>query len=429
MKVCIIGTGYVGLVTGACLAELGNNVICVDNNQAKIDMLNNGEIPIYEPGLKEMVHNARQAGRISFVTSIAEGVKDSTIVFIAVSTPPKPDGAADLSMVAAVAKEVAENMEDYKIVVDKSTVPVKTGEKVAETIKRYRKKDVPFDVVSNPEFLREGTAIQDTLNPDRIVIGTSSKKAADILSELYKPLKAPIIVTDINSAEIIKHAANSFLATKISFANALSHICEASGANVIEVTKGVGLDNRVGARFLNAGVGYGGSCFPKDVSAFIAIADELGYDFRMLKEVENVNAEQADFFFDKIKEGLWILENKVIGVLGLAFKPNTDDMRNAPSVVIIKKLLAEGAKIKAYDPQGMEKAREYLPDIEYCSNPYEVAEKSEALLILTEWNEFKEMDLERIKSLLHQPIIFDGRNIYSPEKMEQLGFTYWSIGR
>lgn len=429
MKVCIIGTGYVGLVTGACLAELGNNVICVDNNQAKIDMLNNGEIPIYEPGLKEMVHNARQAGRISFVTSITEGVKDSTIVFIAVSTPPKPDGAADLSMVAAVAKEVAENMEDYKIVVDKSTVPVKTGEKVAETIKRYRKKDVPFDVVSNPEFLREGTAIQDTLNPDRIVIGTSSKKAADILSELYKPLKAPIIVTDINSAEIIKHAANSFLATKISFANALSHICEASGANVIEVTKGVGLDNRVGARFLNAGVGYGGSCFPKDVSAFIAIADELGYDFRMLKEVENVNAEQADFFFDKIKEGLWILENKVIGVLGLAFKPNTDDMRNAPSVVIIKKLLAEGAKIKAYDPQGMEKAREYLPDIEYCSNPYEVAEKSEALLILTEWNEFKEMDLERIKSLLHQPIIFDGRNIYSPEKMEQLGFTYWSIGR
>ena len=429
MRVCIIGTGYVGLVTGACLAELGNNVICVDNKQDKIDLLNQGEIPIYEPGLKEMVRNAREAGRISFISSIAEGVRASTIIFIAVSTPPKADGSADLSMVAAVAKEVAESMTDYKIVVDKSTVPVKTGEKVAETINRYRKDDVPFDVVSNPEFLREGTAIQDTLNPDRIVIGTSSKKAADILSELYKPLKAPIIVTDINSAEIIKHAANSFLATKISFANALSRICEASGANVIEVTKGVGLDNRVGARFLNAGVGYGGSCFPKDVSAFISIAEELGYDFRLLKEVENVNAEQADFFFDKIKEGLWILEDKVIGVLGLAFKPNTDDMRNAPSVVIIKKLLAEGAKIKAYDPKSMEKAREYLPDIEYCSNPYETAEGSEALLILTEWNEFKEMDLGRIKELLRQPIVFDGRNLYSPEKMKEMGFIYRSIGR
>ncbi len=429
MKVCIIGTGYVGLVTGACLAELGNRIICVDNDESKIGLLNSGEIPIYEPGLKEMVHNAREAGRISFTTSIPEGVKESTVVFIAVSTPPKPDGSADLSMVAGVAREVAENLNDYKVIVDKSTVPVKTGEKVAETIKRYSKGEMEFDVVSNPEFLREGSAIQDTLHPDRIVIGTNSQRAADILIELYKPLEAPVIVTDINSAEIIKHASNSFLATKISFANALARICEKSGANVAQVTKGMGLDKRIGAQFLNAGVGYGGSCFPKDVSAFIAIAEELGYDFKLLKEVEGINAEQADYFFAKIKETLWILEGKTVAVLGLAFKPNTDDMRSAPSIKIIKKLLEEGAKIKAYDPQAMEKAKTILPEIEYCSDPYRAARESEALIIMTEWNEFKEMDLARLKELLHQPIVIDGRNIYDPEKMEKLGFTYQSIGR
>lgn len=429
MKVCIIGTGYVGLVTGATLAELGNQVICVDSNEEKIAILNRDEIPIYEPGLKEMVRSARQAGRMSFITSIAEGVKASDIIFIAVSTPPKADGSADLSAVAAVAREVAENLNGYKVVVDKSTVPVKTGEKVAETIKRYSKSDEGFDVVSNPEFLREGSAIYDTFHPDRIIIGTSSRRAADLLIELYKPLNAPVIVTDINSAEIIKHAANSFLATKISFANALAHICEASGANVEEVTRGVGLDSRVGSRFLNAGVGYGGSCFPKDVSAFISIAKELGYDFGLLKEVEKINEAQVDYFFNKIKETLWILEDKIIGVLGLAFKPNTDDMRNAPSVKIISRLLEEGARVKAFDPRSMEKAREMLPDIEYCDDPYQVAEGAEALVIITEWNEFKEMDLKRIKELLHQPIIIDGRNIYDPAKMEKLGFIYKSVGR
>ncbi|MEA1929112.1 MAG: UDP-glucose/GDP-mannose dehydrogenase family protein [Candidatus Auribacterota bacterium] len=429
MKVCIIGTGYVGLVTGATLAELGNKVICVDNNEEKVAMLNRDEIPIYEPGLKEMVRSAREAGRISFITSIADGVKASDIIFIAVSTPPKADGSADLSMVAAVAKEVAENLNGYKVVVDKSTVPVKTGEKVAETIKRYSEGEGEFDVVSNPEFLREGSAIYDTFHPDRIVVGTSSQRAADMLIELYKPLDAPVIVTDINSAEIIKHAANSFLATKISFANALVHICEASGANVEEVTKGVGLDNRVGSRFLNAGVGYGGSCFPKDVSAFIAIADELGYDFKLLKEVENINEFQSEYFFNKIKETLWILEDKTIAILGLAFKPNTDDMRNAPAEKIIARLLAEGAKIKAFDPKSMEKAKETLPEIEYCDNPYQAADGADALVIVTEWNEFKEMDLGRIKDLLHQPIILDGRNIYDPVKMEEMGFTYKSVGR
>jgi len=429
MKVCIIGTGYVGLVTGATLAELGNQVICVDNNEEKVAMLNRDEIPIYEPGLKEMVRSAREADRIKFITSISEGVRASDIIFIAVSTPPKPDGSADLSMVAAVAKEVAENLNGYKVVVDKSTVPVKTGEKVADTISRYSQGNVEFDVVSNPEFLREGSAIYDTFHPDRIVVGTSSRRAADMLIELYKPLDAPVIVTDINSAEIIKHAANSFLATKISFANALVHICEASGANVEEVTKGVGLDKRVGNRFLNAGVGYGGSCFPKDVSAFISIADELGYDFKLLKEVENINEFQSEYFFNKIKETLWILEDKTIAILGLAFKPNTDDMRNAPAEKIIARLLAEGARIKAFDPKSMEKAREILPEIEYCDSPYQAAEGADALVIITEWNEFKEMDLGRIKDLLHQPIILDGRNIYDPANMEELGFTYKSVGR
>ncbi len=429
MNVCIIGTGYVGLVTGATLAELGNRVFCVDNNEEKIAILNRGEIPIYEPGLKEMIDTSRRAGRISFTTSIAEGVKDSAIVFIAVSTPPKPDGSADLSAVAAVAREVAENLNGYKVVVDKSTVPVKTGEKVAETIKRYSKEGSEFDVVSNPEFLREGSAIYDTFHPDRIVIGTSSQKAADLLIDLYKPLEAPVIVTDINSAEIIKHAANSFLATKISFANALARICEAAGANVEEVTRGVGLDHRVGDKFLNAGVGYGGSCFPKDVSAFISITEELGYDFRLLKEVERINEEQIDYFFRKIKETLWILEDQKVAVLGLAFKPNTDDMRNAPAIKIIKRLQAEGAKVRAYDPKAMETAREDLPDIEYCSDPYQAAEGAEALVILTEWNEFKEMNLDRMKELLHQPIVIDGRNIYDPERMVELGFTYRSVGR
>ncbi len=429
MRVAMIGTGYVGLVSGACFADFGHVVTCIDKDARKIDALNNGEIPIYEPGLSEMIASSRQGGRISFITSIAEGVKESAVVFIAVSTPPKPDGSADLSAVAAVSREVAESLNGYKVVVDKSTVPVKTGEKVAETIKRYSREGSEFDVVSNPEFLREGSAIQDTFHPDRIVIGTASRRAADILVELYKPLNAPVIITDINSAEIIKHAANSFLATKISFANALARICEAAGANVEEVTRGVGLDNRVGAKFLNAGVGYGGSCFPKDVSAFVSISEELGYDFRLLKEVERINEDQIDFFFRKIKETLWILEEKKVAILGLAFKPNTDDMRSAPSVKIIRKLTAEGAKIRAYDPKAMEKAREELPDIEYCRDPYQAAEGAEALVILTEWNEFKEMDLDRLKKLLHQPIIIDGRNIYDPERMAEAGFTYRSVGR
>lgn len=329
-KVCIIGTGYVGLVTGACLADMKNRVICVDSDVEKIKMLKRGKVPIFEPGLEEIIRRNTASKRLSFTTSVAEGVRNSEIVFIAVSTPPKADGTADLTSVAMVAREVAEAMDGYRLIVDKSTVPVRTGEKVAETIKRYNRKNVDFDVASNPEFLREGSAISDTMVPDRIVIGVSSARAAKILKELYAPLKAPVIVTDIKSAEIIKHASNSFLAMKISFANALAQICELAGANVLQVVEGMGLDKRIGKAFLNAGIGYGGSCFPKDVAAFIKISEELGYDFHLLRLVEEINREQRARFVKKIEETLWIIKDKTIGVLGLAFKPNTDDMRSAP---------------------------------------------------------------------------------------------------
>jgi UDPglucose 6-dehydrogenase len=428
-NVCIIGAGYVGLVTGACLADMKNKVVCVDSDAEKVKMLKKGKVPIYEPGLDEIIRRNARAGRLSFSTSIPQGVKSSEIIFIAVSTPPKADGTADLSSVAIVARTVAENMDGYRLIVDKSTVPVKTGEKVAETIKRYNRKNVDFDIASNPEFLREGSAVDDTMHPDRIVIGVSSKRAAKLLKELYAPLKAPVIVTDIKSAEIIKHASNSFLALKISFANALAHICEMSGANVMKVVEGMGLDKRIGRAFLSAGIGYGGSCFPKDVAAFIKITEELGYNFELLKIVEKINREQRSRFVKKIEEALWIVKDKVIGILGLAFKPNTDDMRSAPSVDIIAELQREGATIKAYDPKAMGVARKMLAGVKFCKNPYEVARGSDALVIVTEWDEFKQMSLDRIRALMTHPIIIDGRNIFDPEKVEEKGFIYKSIGR
>ncbi|MDD5557325.1 MAG: UDP-glucose/GDP-mannose dehydrogenase family protein [bacterium] len=428
-KVCIIGTGYVGLVTGACLADMKNKVICVDSNAEKIRMLKRGKVPIYEPGLDEIIRRNAAAGRLRFTTSIAEGVRKSEIVFIAVSTPPKADGTADLSAVAIVARAVAEAMDGYRLIVDKSTVPVKTGEKVAETIKRYNRKHVDFDVASNPEFLREGTAVEDTMKPDRIAIGVSSKRAAKILKELYAPLRAPVIVTDIKSAEIIKHASNSFLALKISFANALAHICELAGANILEVVEGVGLDRRIGRSFLNAGIGYGGSCFPKDVAAFIKITEELGYDFELLRVVEKINREQRARFVKKVEETLWIVKDKVIGVLGLAFKPNTDDMRSAPATDIIAALQHEGASIRAYDPQAMQNARRLLTGVRYCANPYDAAKGADALLIVTEWDEFRDLNLDRIRRLMAHPIVIDGRNIFDPDVMEEKGFIYKSIGR
>ncbi len=428
-KVCIIGTGYVGLVTGACLADMKNSVICVDNNAEKIKMLKRGNVPIYEPGLDEIIKRNVKAKRLLFTTSISAGVRASEVVFIAVSTPPKSDGTADLSFVANVAREVALSMDGYRLIVDKSTVPVKTGEKVAETIKRYNRKKVAFDVASNPEFLREGSAVSDTMHPDRIVIGVSSKRAAKILNELYAPLKAPVIVTDIKSAEIIKHASNSFLALKISFANAVAQICESSGANVMKVVEGMGLDKRIGRAFLNAGIGYGGSCFPKDVAAFIKISEELGYDFELLRVVEKINMDQRSRFVKKIEDALWVVKDKTVGILGLAFKPNTDDMRSAPSLDIIAALKREGATVKVYDPQSMKVARKLLKGVKFCKDPYEVARDSDALVFVTEWDEFSNLKLDRIRKLMTHPIVIDGRNIFDPEKMEEKGFVYKSIGR
>lgn len=429
MKICVIGTGYVGLVTGTCFAELGNNVICVDSDTEKIDTLQKGIMPIYEPGLEEIVHRNVREERLSFTTSIAEGVNASDIIFIAVGTPPKEDGEADLSFVEEVARDIALNMKSYKVIVEKSTVPVETGEWVAHTIKINNKNKVEFDVVSNPEFLREGTAIYDTMNPDRIVIGVRSERAEKIMRELYKPFNATIIVTDIKSAEIIKHASNAFLAMKISFINAVSRICELTGADVVKIAEGMGYDSRIGKAFLNAGCGFGGFCFPKDLEAFIKISEKLGYDFELLRAVKRINEEQKGLMVKKIKDALWIIKGKTIGILGLAFKPNTDDMRFAPSIDIIKQLQTEGARIKAFDPVAMERAGRLLEDVEFCKDAYETAIDSDCLAILTEWNEFKELDLLRIKEAIKNPIIIDGRNIYDPATMKEMGIVYVGIGR
>lgn len=429
INIGMIGTGYVGLTSGACLAHIGHNVICVDNDEAKIRTLLKGEIPFYEPKLDQIVTENVKNGRLKFTTKISEAVKASTVLFIAVGTPPKDTGEPDLSFVENVAKEIGEAMTDYKIIVEKSTVPVKTGEWVYETITRYNKKNIPFDVASNPEFLREGSAVGDFLEPDRVVVGVESEKAERIMRDIYEPIKGPILITDIKSAELIKHASNAFLSTKISFINAISIICELSGASVEKVAEGMGLDKRIGPSFLQAGVGYGGFCFPKDIMAFIRIAQELGYDYRLLKEVERINEEQKDRFVKKIEGLLWNLREKTIGVLGLAFKPNTDDMRFAPSIDIIAKLTAAGAKIKAYDPHAMENAKKVITNIEYCNDPYQVVKDCDALAIVTEWEEFKKLDLAKIKSLLKLPIVIDGRNIYDPKTMEKMGFIYRSIGR
>ena len=429
MKLTIIGTGYVGLVTGACFAEVGHEVICVDNDSAKVKVLQQGGIPIYEPGLDEVVTKNVSAGRLSFTKSTAEGVEKSDVVFIAVPTPPLPDGSVDLSFIEKVAREIAAAMNGYKIVVDKSTVPVRTGDKVAETIKRYCKGRVDFDVVSNPEFLREGFAVSDLMKPDRIVIGVRSQRPVAAMKEVYAPFKAPVIVTDINSAELIKHASNSFLALKISYINAISVLCEATGANVQEVANGMGMDARIGRRFLDASLGFGGSCFPKDLSAFIKIAEQVGYDFRLLKEVQNINANQMDRFVKKILDTLWVLKDKTIGVLGLAFKQNTDDIRTSPAIELCQRLQKEGARLRVHDPKAMDKARAVLPEAAFVEDMNAVAEGCDALVVATEWDEFKKLDLERVRKALSHPIFFDGRNLFDAAEMERLGFLYKSIGR
>jgi UDPglucose 6-dehydrogenase len=429
MKLAIIGTGYVGLVTGTCFAEVGHQVICVDNNKDKVKLLQCGGIPIYEPGLDELVKKNVAAGRLRFTDSTADGVENSDVIFIAVPTPPLPDGGVDLSFIEGVARDIAGAMTSYKIVVDKSTVPVKTGDKVAETIKRYCKSKTEFDVVSNPEFLREGFAVEDLMKPDRIVIGVRNQRPVAAMKQVYTPFNAPIIVTDINSAELIKHAANSFLALKISYINAVSIICEASGANIQEVANGMGMDARIGRRFLDAGLGFGGSCFPKDLSAFIKISEQLGYDFSLLKEVQRINAGQMERFFRKITETLWVLKDKRIGVLGLAFKQNTDDVRLSPAIDLCHRLLKEGAILRVHDPKAMDKARDVLREVTFVDDMNNVAEGCDALVIATEWPIFRKLDLERVRKLLSHPILFDGRNLFDPRDMEALGFIYKSVGR
>ncbi len=429
MRLCIIGTGYVGLVTGACFAEIGHQVICVDRDEAKMRLLQAGGMPIYEPGLDELVAKNMAAGRLAFTHSTPAGVDQSDVIFIAVPTPPQPDGSVDLSFIETVAREIAGAMTSYKIIVDKSTVPVKTGDKVAETIKRYCKSKVEFDVASNPEFLREGFAVEDLMHPDRIVIGVRSQRPVQAMKDIYQPFDAPIIITDINSAELIKHAANSFLALKISYINAISIICEATGANVQEVANGMGMDARIGRRFLDASLGFGGSCFPKDLSAFIKISEQLGYDFGLLKEVRRINEEQMVRFIKKITETLWVLRGKKIGVLGLAFKQNTDDVRLSPAIELCQCLQKEGALLRVHDPKAMEKAKAILRDVTYVEDMDEVAEGCDALVVATEWPIFRKLDLERARKALTHPILFDGRNLFDPKEMESLGFIYKSIGR
>ncbi len=434
MKVTIIGTGYVGLTSGACLAELGHEVICVDNNLEKIEKLNRGESPIFEPGLTEIIVKNKKAGKLTFTSDLKPAVQTSEVIFICVNTPPKLDGHADLKYVEAVAREIAQTINgDYKVIVDKSTVPVHTAEKVKETILRYSVDQAKFDVVSNPEFLREGNAVKDTLEPNRIVIGVDSEKAKEKMLALYQPLidktNAPVKIVSVRSAELIKHGANTFLANKISFANLIAHTCEEAGADALEVLEAIGLDERIGLQFLKPGIGFGGSCFPKDIAAYKKTLEILGINPSLVEAIETINEEAWQRFINKVEKELWVIDGKTIGILGLAFKPNTDDIRNAPALKIINKLKQDGAKIKAYDPEAQGNAKQMLPDIEYCANPYEVAKDSEALIICTEWDEFKNLDLEKIKSVMATPIIFDGRNIYDPKTANSLGFRYFGVGR
>ena len=434
MDLCIIGSGYVGLVSGACFAEIGHHVVCVDNDQRKVDALQAGKIPIYEPGLEDLVHRNVATNRLRFTNSIQDGVDHSQIIFIAVPTPPQTDGSVDLTYIERVAREIAGVLQPghYRVVVDKSTVPVKTGEKVAETIKRYNK-GAEFDVVSNPEFLREGSAVPDLMNPDRIVIGSASQRATDLMKQVYEPFKAPILVTDINSAELIKHAANSFLSLKISYINAVAAICEASGADVEMVADGIGMDKRIGRNFLNAGLGYGGSCFPKDIKAFIAISRQLGTPFKLLEEVERINENMLERFISKLREALWVLKDKKIAVWGLTFKPDTDDVRNSVAIELVNRLVAEGAIVSAYDPKGADKALEWkLIDpakVKLAPSPIEAVDGAEVLILATEWKEFLNQDFAAVKERMHTPLLFDGRNLFKPETMRELGFDYRAVGR
>ena len=429
MNISIIGCGYVGLVTGACLAELGHQVLGIDNDEKKLAALQRMESPIYEPGLEEMLHTNCTEGRLRFSGSIAEGVKHGQIIFICVNTPPRPDGGVDLSYVESVSQEIAENLTEYRLIVEKSTVPVRTSEWVSRTIREYVREDVDFDIASNPEFLREGTAIDDFMRPDRVVIGAESKRASSLLVSLYEPLNAPLLLTDTKSAELIKHSANAFLALKISFINSVANICTLSGADIKKVAKGIGLDKRIGQQAMEAGIGYGGMCLPKDVSAYIDIAKDLGYDFELLRATEAVNNRQRLWPVEMLRQRFPSLKDLKVAILGLAFKPNTDDLRFAASMEIINLLQKEGAHIFAYDPKAMTNACRCNPFITTCDTPYDACTDADAAIICTEWSEFRFMDMHRLHRLMSRPLIIDGRNIFEPERIIKHGFEYCCVGR
>jgi UDPglucose 6-dehydrogenase len=448
LKISVIGTGYVGLVTGACLAEIGHEVVCTDSDASKIQTLESGGIPIYEPGLEKVIPKAHKEGRLSFRANPADAVSFGDAIFICVGTPPLPNGDADLSAIDHVARLVATEAKSPKLVIEKSTVPARTGQELKRALSVYsRKSNVTFRVASNPEFLREGTAVGDFLHPDRIVVGVEDETAERQLKEIYRPVldrtfKCPVhspacpsgpapawLVTTINSAELIKHASNSFLALKISYANMVSDLAEKLGADIGEVVRAMGMDPRIGPSFLSAGLGFGGFCLPKDLQAFVHLAERSGVDFTMLREVEKINKQRIDQFYQKLRGALWVVRGKQIGVLGLAFKPNTDDVRFAPAIDLVNHLLAEGARIRAYDPEAMERARAILPQIEYAKTAYDAAKDAEALLIATEWDEFRNLDWDRIRDAMARPLIVDGRNLLSPREMKDRGFEYRSFGR
>lgn len=432
MKVAVIGTGYVGLVTAAGLAEFGHKVIGTDKDGLKIDRIGRGLVPIYEPGLEDLLHRNLSHGRLVFSADVGGTIRDADAIFVCVGTPQDEDGRADMSQIEEVSRMVAENLNRYKVVVEKSTVPVKTSAWIKRVITLYKRTDQDFDIASNPEFLREGAAVSDFLNPDRIVVGVESERARDLLCRIYAKFQDRLVITNIDTAELIKHASNSFLATKISYINMIADLCEKTDADIEQVAVGMGLDPRIGPQFLRAGLGYGGSCFPKDVKALVKIGEDLGVDMGLLKETERVNSGRVPVFIDKIKRALWILKDKTIGVLGLAFKPETDDIREASSIRIIRELQREGARLRLYDPKGMDNMRDLFPDDEravYCADPYAAAEGANALLLVTEWDEFRNLDFARLKQLMANPILVDGRNIYAPPDVAKLGFEYYCIGR
>jgi UDPglucose 6-dehydrogenase len=432
MHISVIGTGYVGLVTGACFAEFGVNVTCMDNDPGRIEKLEKGEVPFYEPGITELVAKGIREGRLSFTTDIAKAVDKALVIFIAVGTPPRGDGSADLSYVEEVGKGIARHMTGYKVIVTKSTVPVGTGEKLRDVIKKTQTDAHRFDIVSNPEFLREGSAIEDFMRPNRVVLGADSEQAVAIMKDLYRPLyliETPFVVTDIPTAELIKYASNAFLATKISFINEMANLCEQVGANVQLVAKGMGLDNRIGSKFLHAGPGFGGSCFPKDLAALIQTGERHGHPMQIASAASRVNDAQRKRMTAKIREAVGGLKGKTLGILGLSFKPNTNDLREAPALAIGQELLAEGAAIRAYDPEALEEACRILPTLQPCRDAYHAAEGADALIIMTEWNLFRSLDFERLKAVMRRPVLLDLRNVYDPERVATAGFTYISVGR